>query len=198
MMSLPQPLDMTLFDPGAFEQFVIRRRDATTSQRHRQILDNLLLHSRFENRGDLAALANVLSKQSQSYVTFGHDGYPQPSSYDEAIAFYEVMFASCAYVHHLEVEHLTVSDDSIAVDGVMHMVYPPAIAAVMFDGTAGHAAAYQVSLRMAIVFLFDDKGLSAGEHVYTPAAPTVTPIADDDLPELYLAALQRSGQTVGQ
>ncbi|MCA2245447.1 hypothetical protein JF781_24185 [Mycobacterium sp. WUMAC-067] len=192
------PQSIAEFDTGAFPRALAGLRDQTRSLRHRALLENLIAHAELENAGDLEGLTRLLSQTRQSYATFGPLSSQLVSSYEEAVAMYRLMIATGTTTHQYSADHITVLDHAIITAGTMHLLCPGELVREMWrvdvdDPTVAH----QLSMRLALVFLFDEDGLSAGEHSYGAGAPIVTPI-DGEPPAAFLQAAARHSSRPGE
>lgn len=192
-----EPISMADFDPEYLERAIDERMARTTNERHRQILETLRLHVRAERCADLEAMRSLLSTKRQWYRQFGGSGYPMPTSYDEAIAFYELMFASATNVFQYKTDHIAVDDDCVVAAGVMHVLYPGGIAAAAGHPVDDPSQVHLLSMRISVVFEFDEDGLSVGEHVYGGSNNVLTPIPDANLPVQYTNAVAARDAAMG-
>jgi len=166
-----RPLDMRRFDPRAGYDFAAPLRGTFGSDRRNAIFDNYVAHVDMEGRGNYAGLMATCSKKSQSYAAYFSPAGPTtglPQSYAELERYYHDLVASNTYLIHREVDKLVVGDDELLVDGILHQLYPGAVLAKR-GFKLDPKRVYQLTARVAVVFLFDEDGLGAGEHAYAPA-----------------------------
>lgn len=191
-----KPIDMKDFDPMAQVNTLKKVQETIKDERRRKILDNAINHAIAEASGNYEALMASCSRKRQSYMFWGATPgslqHPVKSSYEELEKFYGGIIASGAWRIHFDVDKVVVGDDEIVMDGVMHQLYPTEILNAMmpFKVDSSHRA-YQMTKRMAVTFMFDEDGISCGEHSYTngPVVPgDFTPIPDSYALKIFNAA----------
>lgn len=183
-------ISMDEFDPEAPVHIARRALERTTDPRARQIIGNFIDHVLLETSGDLPALMRILSPKVQSYVAHGTDA-ALPQSYAEAERYYAGLFTVGAHVFHYAIDHFAVGDDVIFTDGVFHQLLDGRLAEMTFGEELDSEKVYLVSNRIAMAFLFDENGLSAGEHAYPTGLRRFTEVSEDELPASYLSVRQR-------
>lgn len=184
-----KPLSMSDFNHRAGYEFAKPLRGTFELQRRNEIFENYLAHVDAESKGDYDALMASCSKTSQSYATYFSPYGEQtgmPQSYKELEGFYRNLVESNTYLIHREVDKLVIGDDELFVDGVIHQLYP---GHVLVDRglELDPKTVYQLTVRVAVYFLFDDEGLGAGEHGYVPVIDEshYTPVDRDQVPEVF-------------
>lgn len=188
-MAESKPLDMRLFNSRAGYEFAVPLLGTFDSARRNAIYQNYVDHVETESRGDYAGLMATCSKKRQSYASYFSPAGPmtgQPQSYAELEKFYHELVAGNTYLIHREVDKLIVGDDALLVDGVIHQLYPGSLLAargMKLDPKRVH----QLTARVAVVFLFDEDGLGAGEHAYAPAIDErfYTPVEPELVPDAF-------------
>jgi len=184
-----KPLDMRRFDSRAGYKFAAPLRGTFGSARRNAIFDNYVAHVETEGRGDYAGLMATCSKKMQTYAGYFSPAGPSagmPQSYAELEKYYHDLVVSNTYLIHREVDKLIVGDDELLVDGILHQLYPGRVLAgrgLKLDPKR----VYQLTARIAVVFLFDEDGLGAGEHAYAPPINEsyYTPVETELVPEAF-------------
>lgn len=188
-MAESRPLDMKGFNSRTGYEFAKRLLGSFGSARRNAIFQNYVDHVETEGRGDYAGLMATCSKKRQSYAAYFSPAGPTaglPQSYAELEQYYHDLVASNTYLIHREVDKLIVGDDELLVDGVIHQLYPGRVLAQR-GFALEPTRVYQLTARVAVVFLFDEDGLGAGEHAYAPAidASYYTPVEPALVPEVF-------------
>jgi len=171
-----QPIDMRDFDPLHVARVAEGELARLTNPRQRQILENFIEHAAAEATGDYPRLMASCSRRRQSYTAWGAGaGYADrlPQSYEALEQHYYGLIAANIYLIHFDVEKLTVGRDTLAVDGIVHQLYPGRLIEPLFGFAVPDAAAvYQLSKRSCIFFVFDEEGKGCGEHAYSNGPTT--------------------------
>lgn len=188
-MAESRPLDMTKFNPRAGYEFAAPRLGSFDSPRRNAIYRNYVDHVDTESRGDYAGLMATCSRKRQSYASYFSPAGPTtglPQSYAELERYYRDLIASNTYLLHREVDKLIVGDDELLVDGVIHQLYPGPLL-VARGLPLDPKRVYQLTARVAVVFVFDEDGQGAGEHAYAPPidASCYTPVERALVPEVF-------------
>lgn len=191
-----KPLDMAHFDSMAQCKAMRRELDRLTDPRRRKILSNMIEHAEAEGQGRYDDLMASCSKKSQSYVFWGSGNNSitdyLPQSYEQLLGHYKGLMDSKTWMLHYELDKIIVGDDEILIDGVLHQLYPTALIEPLFGiAVDPKYRAYQMTKRLATLFLFDEDGVGCGEHAYAngPTKPEdLTPVEDRYLPDLFKAA----------
>jgi len=183
------PLDMKHFNSRAGYEFAAPLLGTFDSARRNAIFQNYVDHVDTESQGDYAGLMATCSKKRQSYAAYFSPAGPTtglPQSYAELEKYYHDLVVGNTYLIHREVDKLIVGDDELLVDGVIHQLYPGRVLTgrgLKLDPKR----VYQLTARVAVVFLFDEEGLGAGEHAYAPAIDesNYTPVEAALVPEAF-------------
>ena len=184
-----QPLDMALFNSSASKETATRVLATIEEPRRRQIMKNYIDHACYEGAGELDKLMSLCSKQRQQYLKIGDinptEGLPQ--NYQELEKYYYELVCSNIYILHREIDKLIVGENVLLTDGVIHTLYPGTyLQDKMNVPRIERAAVYQLTKRVPVVFLFDEEGLSIGEHIYImPPAPQLTVVDIDLVPSKF-------------
>ena len=153
-----------------------------------QILQNFIDHAQAEASGDYEGLMATCSQKEQSYATYG-SRFGAPQSYAELETHYHGLIQSNIYIIHFEVEKLVVGEDALAVEGLVHQLYPGALLGPLFGIAVDDAeAVYQVTKRTCVFFTFDEEGMGTGEQAYSDGPLTeddIVKLAADEVPELF-------------
>lgn len=184
-----RPLDMRYFNSSASKEKATEILASITEPRRRQIMQNYIDHAYYEGTGDLQKLMPLCSRETQEYLKIG-DGNPEeglPQSYAELEQYYERLVRSNIYLIHREIDKLVVGEDALLTDGVIHTLYPGAyLQGEMQLPNINPAAVYQLTKRVPVVFLFDEQGLSIGEHIYITASQAqITEVDNDMVPDTF-------------
>ena len=171
-----QPIDMRRFDPLNVVRVAEAHLATLENPRERQILANFIEHAAAEATGDYARLMASCSRKRQSYTAWGAGaGYAAhlPQSWAELEKHYYGLIAANIYLIHFEVEKLTVGRDTLAVDGIVHQLYPGQLIEPIFGfSVPDPGAVYQLTKRSCIFFVFDEDGKGCGEHAYSNGPTT--------------------------
>lgn len=93
-------------------------------------------------------------------------------------------------------EKLCIGRDTLALDGIVHQLYPGALIEPLFGFAPDDpASVYQLSKRTCIWFVFDEDGKGCGEHAYSngPTTPAdLVPVAPELVPRLSTAIRSRA------
>lgn len=178
------PILMKDFDNSAHVKALKRELETIQDPRRRKILENSIEHAIAEGEGNYDRLMNSCSRKRQSYYFWGSAAgtvqNPVKSSYEELKAFYRAIIDSGAWNIHYDLDKIVVGDDAVVMDGVMHQIFPTAVVNAMMPYKLDEThQAYQMSKRLTVAFLFDEDGVSCGEHSYTngPVSPNdFTPV----------------------
>jgi hypothetical protein len=188
-MAEAKPLDMSLFNHRAGYEFALSLRGTFGLERRNTIFENYLAHVDTESRGDYDGLMATCSKRSQSYASYFSpygEKTGMPQSYAELERYYHDLVATNTYLIHREVDKLVVGDDDLFVDGIIHQLYP---GRVLSDRglKLDPSHVYQLTVRVAVFFMFDEDGLGAGEHAYAPTITEelYTPVDPDLVPAVF-------------
>ncbi len=187
------PIDIERFDPLAVAHVAEEMLRELKEPRRRAVLQNFIDHARAEAQGDYDALMASCSRKRQSYAVYGSQmGSPkegQPQSYAELKTHYRMLIELNLYLIHFEAEKLTVGEDEVWVEGVVHMLLRGQMAqdvySVKVDDPDG---VYMLNKRTVIAFIFDEDGLSCGEHAYSDGPTTaanLSPVPIDQVPEQF-------------
>ena len=189
-----RPIPMAQFDTTA-QLTVLRQVLASIKEpRRRLILQNVIDHADAEAGGRYADLMATCSRKRQSYLFSRDMGLLKlPTSYAELETYYADIIASRTWMLHYELDKVVVGDDEVVLDGVMHQLYPTDLLAQLYPALAldPRHRAYQLTLRLCVMFLFDEDGLSAGEHAYGRgdiSQDSFSPVEDRYLPDLFKPA----------
>lgn len=184
-----RPLDMRLFNSSASKEKATSVLAAIKEPRRRQIMQNYIDHAYYEGTGKLQQLMSLCSPKHQEYLKIGEsnprEGLPQ--SYAELEQYYEQLVRSNIYILHREIDKLIVGEDALFTDGVIHALYPGTyIQAEMKLPDINPGVVYQLTKRVPVVFLFDEDGLSSGEHIYmTDSQAQITAVDNDLVPDSF-------------
>jgi hypothetical protein len=178
-----------LIDPARSWTAVEGRLAGTTDERHRRLLQAVIVHLQAETAGDLAGmLASVVPDPRYHLWHQGVDRGPKGAAalaahYTEVIENRRGIFEFC--VDRIGVDHSTV-----VTEGTFYMCYSRALAARVgfaVDGAAGGDGAtgpdrpYLCPVRAVVVWPFDaDAGL-VGEDVYATFDPSAAVALPEEL-----------------
>jgi hypothetical protein len=190
------PIPMQDFDSHTQVRALRKVLESIIEPRRRQILAKTIEHADAEGNGRYPELIATCSKKHQSYRYWGSGDsslVPQtPQSYAELEAYYKGVIDSKTWMIHHELDKVIVGNHEVVMDGVIHQLYPSALIEPLFRFKPDPAyRAYQLTKRLIITFMFDEDGLSCGEHAYSDGPITtkdLTPVEDRYLPDLFKAA----------
>lgn len=187
-----KPIDMKTFDTMNATKVAEKLLETIKEPRRRQILQNFIDHARAEALGDYDALMASCSRKWQTYGQWGGSeamAAHQPQSYAELEIHYKNLIDLNIFCLHLNIDKLTVGDDTLALDGVIHQLYPGAFLEPAFGFKPDHPeGVYQMTTRVCTFFVFDEDGLGAGEQSYTPfpiSKKMFTLVPTEEVPELF-------------
>lgn len=183
-----KPIDMKQFDTEAVAKVARLHLETIQEPRRRQVLQNFIDHAQAEASGDYEGLMATCSRKEQTYATYGSD-FGSPQSYAELETHYHGLIQANIYVIHFEVEKLVVDDDALAVEGLVHQLYPGELLEPIFGIEVDEKeAVYQATKRTCVFFIFDEEGMGCGEHAYSDGpltADDVVKLAPDEVPEIF-------------
>jgi hypothetical protein len=183
------PLNMRFFNGAASKETATEVLATIEEPRRRKIMQNYIDHAYYESVGNLEMLMPLCSHKCQQYLKIGGPDLIQdmPQSYSQLAEFYENMVRSNTYILHREIDKLIVGEDAVFTDGIIHTLYPGGhLQDVMNLPEVERDRVYQLTKRVPVVFLFDEEGLSVGEHIYmTPSQPQLTEVAHEWVPEKF-------------
>jgi hypothetical protein len=190
------PIPMQDFDSHTQVKVLRKVLESITDPRRRLILARTIEHADAEGNGRYPELIATCSKQRQSYRYWGSGDsslVPKtPQTYAELEVYYKGVIDSKTWMIHHELDKVIVGDDEVVMDGVIHQLYPTALIEPLFRFEPNQDyRAYQLTKRLIITFMFDNDGLSCGEHAYSDGpitAKDLTPVEDRYLPDLFKAA----------
>ena len=191
-----KPLDMANFDSMAQCKAMRAELENLTDPRRRKILTNMIEHAEAEGRGEYDELMASCSRKRQSYVFWGSGDNSitsyLPQSYEQLLGHYKGLMDSRTWMLHYDLDKIIVGDDEVLIDGVLHQLYPTELIEPLFGIKVDNKyRAYQMTKRLATLFLFDEDGMGCGEHAYANGptkASDLTPVEDKYLPDLFKAA----------
>ena len=165
------PIDMSQFDTSHAARVANEHLKSIQNPRRRQILINFRDHALAESLGDHTALMATCSQAQQRYVIHGSaidTSHMQPQNYAEVFDYYKALIDLNLYLIHTELEKLSVGEDCLMLDAVVHQVVGGQSARDFFGiGEAQPDKIYQAWSRAAIMFTFDENGMGCGEHSYS-------------------------------
>lgn len=183
-----KPIDMKQFDTEAVAKVARRHLETIQEPRRRQVLQNFIDHAQAEASGDYEALMASCSRKEQTYATYGST-FGAPQSYAELEKHYYGLIQSNIYIIHFEVEKLVVDEDALAVEGLVHQLYPGELLEPIFGIAVDEKeAVYQATKRTCVFFVFDEDGLGSGEHAYSDGpltADDIVKLSPDEVPEIF-------------
>lgn len=188
------PISMNSFNPENAAN-VAREVLATIQEpRRRQILHNFIAHAAAEASGRYDELMASCSRKSQSYAVYGTGQEDptenQPQNFEELEKHYRGMIEANAYLLHFDVEKLTVGNDELWLEGVVHLLLQGHIIQAAYNNLEidDPNAVYMLSRKTALTFIFDEDGKACGEHAYTHGPNTqkhLTKITPNQVPEQF-------------
>lgn len=164
-------VEMEDFDQLAITKTARAELEKIKEPHRRAILENFIEHAESECTGNYERLIESCSTKHQTYAVYGCSEFQksiQPQDVEGMKEFYHMLIASNVYLIHGEVEKLIVGDDGIYVEMMLHQLYPGEIIPAAFGFEFGEEGeVYQLSQRVATVFVFDEDGKGCGEHSWT-------------------------------
>lgn len=164
-------IDMKDFNPLNISQTAREYLKDIKEPQRRAVLENFIEHAEAECTGDYERLIASCSSQNQTYAVYGCLEFikeMQPQSVEEMKEFYHTLIASNTYLIHGEVEKLIVDEHDLYVEIILHQLYPGEFLPVAFGMDFGkEGEVYQLTQRVATVFVFDDENKGCGEHSWT-------------------------------
>jgi SnoaL-like domain len=165
-------------DREAMVRFTEARLDETTDPRIRRNLNTLLAHMRAEIAGDVDALVATLS----SRVAYHLWGSPDrsPVGRDEVRGFYEKHSLEGWLYFQFDIEHLLAGPDAIVTEGVQRALVPSESLGLIADDA--DARVQLLTVRMSVMWRFDDEGLLLGEDTYSSFV-SLEPVPRREIPD---------------
>ena len=164
-------IDMADFNTRAIAESAREYLKDIKEPQRRAVLENFIEHAESECTGDFDRLIASCSSKSQSYAVYGSSQMQkdiQPSDVEGMKEYYNMLVASNCYLIHGEVEKLIVGDHDLYVEIMLHQLYPGEIIPLAFGFDFGkEGEVYQLTQRVATVFVFDDDNKGCAEHSWT-------------------------------
>ena len=164
-------IDMKDWNPKALVEQIREIQKTYTDPQRIAVLDNLAEHAEAECLGNLEALIGSCSEKRQTYAVYGclpHVKEVQPKTVDEMKAYYEMLISSNLYCIHAEIEKLIVDDKELFIEIIIHQLYPGDMIPLAFGFDFGERGeVYQLTQRVATIFLFDEDNKGCGEISFT-------------------------------
>lgn len=164
-------IDMKDWDARALYKQIKEIQKSYTDPQRIAVLENLAEHADAECVGDYERLIASCSDKSQTYAVYGclpHVKEMQPTTVEEMKDFYRLLIESNVYCIHAEIEKLIVDDHQLFIEIMLHQLYPGDVIPLAFGFDFGEAGeVYQLTQRVATVFLFDEDNKGCGEISFT-------------------------------
>ncbi len=113
----------------------------------------------------------------------------QPQSVEDTKDYYKLLLETNVHCIHGDVEKLIVGDDEIFVEIMLHQLYPGEMVPLAFGFDFGEEGeVYQLTQRVATVFVFDEEGKCKGEHSFTDGPSRPDQLRKEDprkVPEMF-------------
>lgn len=185
---------MMAFDQSTIWQALEERRDRTTSERHRQLLQVVMDHGRAEAERDLDGLMATLVAEPQYHFWVGGRDVG-PKGYEAVRSYYEAFVLGGGAVFESPKERIVVDDDTVSHEGEVRNLVSGAIAKARGYAVPEETGHYLVTFRNVVFWSFDAAGLALGEDSYTAIDPTrFERVPDEELPQVYLDYLEEIGK----
>ena len=164
-------IDMKDFNTSAIADTAREYLKDIKDPQRQAVLQNFIDHAEGECMGDYDKLIASCSTKGQTYAVYGCHEFTkemQPQSVEEMKDFYHAMVEANTYLIHGEIEKLIVDDHELYVELILHQLYPGEYLPIAFGMDFGEAGeVYQLTQRVATVFVFDDENKGCGEHSWT-------------------------------
>ncbi len=186
------------FDQATMWEALEKRRAVTNDERHRQMLDVVIEHSKAEADRSLDRLMGTLVDDPQYHFWVrGRD--VGPKGVEAVRAYYEQFVTSGGAVFESPKERIVVDDHNVVTEAEIANYVPGPVAARRGYSVPDDAGHYLVRFRNIVFFEFgDDPTRSLGEDSVTSMDPEAWErVADSDLPAAYVEYLAGLGQSVG-
>jgi hypothetical protein len=169
------------------------RLATTTNPRHRQMLQTVIDHAKFESAGDVDGLMSTLNADPQYHFWSGGKDWG-PKGRDGVRQYYEGFVASGAGFFESEKTRIVVDDDSVVTESFMRQLVPGSVAIARGYKVPDPDAHYIVYARTVILWPFNEAGELIGEDSYGGNDTSVFELVpDDELPADYVAMLEMIG-----
>jgi hypothetical protein len=182
------------FVPARSWEALQARLDRTENQRHRQLLQVVINHVKFEIDRSLDGLMGTLVADPQ-YHFWSNGKDHGPKGYDAVRSYYEAFVLDGGAVFESIKERIVVDDDIVSHEGATHNLVSGEIAkrrGYTVPDATGH---YLVHFRNNVWWSFDESGLALGEDSYTQFDRDAWErIPDQNLPKCYLDHLAEIGK----
>jgi hypothetical protein len=186
------------FDPDRTWRPVQEKLDQTTNPRHRQLLAEVLAHGQGEVRGDLDMVMGTLAPTP--VYRYVRQGASEPIVGTEAVRDYYVNETFGGGNHILEgnKDRIVVDDHTVITEGTMRILKWGRDLAAQGAPIDDVDATYLLSVRLLIVWPFDDDGKLVGEESWSqPATRELEKIDDADVPAAFRDYIAKKAAAIG-
>jgi hypothetical protein len=174
------------FDPDRTWRPVQEKLDRTTDPRHRQLLEQVLAHGQGEVRGDLDMVMGTLAPNP--VYRWVRQGSAEPVVGTEAVRRYYVddIFGGGRHILEGNKDRIVVDDHTVVTEGTMRILQWGRDLVARGAPVDDPDATYLLTVRLLIVWPFDDAGKLLGEESWSqPSTSSLERVADEDVPAVF-------------
>ena len=156
-----------IIDPTKTYRLIEHRIAKTTNSRHLLMLNRLLQHAMGEAKLDLDLVMSTLCPNPR-YIAWGAPADMSPVGREAVRTFYEdtIVKGGQAFLE-LDMDRIVVDDETIVTEGYFRSLYYGADATKRGFPADDPTGFYLLTLRMLIVWPFDEEGFIKGEETYS-------------------------------
>jgi hypothetical protein len=156
-----------IIDPTKTFKLLEQRIAETTNPRHLLMLNRVLQHAMGEAKPDLDVVMSTLGPNPR-YIAWGAPEDFSPDGRQAVQAFYEETIVKGGQLClEMDMDRIVVDDKTVVTEGYLRSIYYGADAALRGFPADDPTAFYLLTLRMLIVWPFDDDGFITGEESYS-------------------------------
>ena len=172
------------------------RIERASDDRHRARLECGREHIIAETEADFDRLMRTLcAEPSFNFWVAGNGSGAGPKGLDAVHVHYRNLIREKRYVFEIDIERIVVDDDTVVTEGWFHQIFPGTTLLERGADIDDPSAAYQVTMRLLLLWPFTETGELIGEDSYagsTMFAPgSVRKLDEAEIPEEFRAALRR-------
>ncbi len=146
---------------------VLQARAAVSSAKHRAMLECVAEHIRAETYSEFDALMATMSPTPAFNLWVDGNGTGGgPKGLEQTTAHYRRLYDERRNFFELDIERIVVDDRTVVTEGWFRQIYPGSVIAQRGAPIDDVDAAYLVTMRLILLWPFDDEGRLIGEDSY--------------------------------
>ena len=181
---------MAKLDPDRGWQIVEERLQRTTDPRHRRLLETLRDHLQAEATANFDLLLQTLAPDPEYHFWVDGSGFGGgPKGLSAVASHYKKLYEENRHVVQYDIERIVVDDDAIVTEGWFEQIFPGRVLVDRGAEVDDPDAAYQLTMRLVLIWPFDKDGKLVGEDSYSDGSmfrsERIRKLAPAELPESY-------------